>query len=295
MHKIIKIQIILFLVCFSSFSCKQTTHAQSSIKPRSLTQQFKTYWYAGLAEISSYELSENRYGEVRNGKAALIYVTEDFVPQKQVKADQNNPDNISVLKLNSVKKFITGIYPYSVMQSTFLPLQVNDNAIKITASVQEWCGQTFIQLNNKKDFEISAFSYFESEGDQQLNLPKTLTENELWNLIRLEGLKNLPNGEINLIPSFEFIRMSHSKIKAYKAKISNSIENGLVSYTINYPELNRTLKIDFQEKAPFIIEGWTEQIGNKTPSIAKRIATKKLPYWNLKSKKDEILRHELGL
>ena len=69
----------------------------------------------------------------------------------------------------------------------------------------------------------------------------------------------------------------------------------MITYRINYPSLNRTLKINFQEKAPFVIESWSEQIGNNEPSTAKRITLKKLPYWRLNHKKDEVLRNELGL
>ena len=84
------------------------------IQKRQLSTAFKKYWYAGKAEITSYKLEQARYGELRNGKAVLIYVTEPFSADKQVKADQNAPSNISVLKLNSTKKFLTGIYPYSI-------------------------------------------------------------------------------------------------------------------------------------------------------------------------------------
>jgi len=298
MRKFIKIHLLVITLGFSFVSCKQSSHAQNSqnkTHSRNLTQEFKDYWYQGNAEISTYELSENKYGELRNGKATLIYVTEDFVPKKQVKADKQDSKNDPVLKLNSVKKFITGIYPYSIMQSSFLPLQEEKHATKITTSVQEWCGQTYVQLNNRKKFEIDTFSYFESQGDKNISLEKTFTENEIWNLIRLKGLDGLPTGKIDLIPSFEYIRSSHQDIKAYKATISNSIENGIVNYSITYPELKRILTISFQEKSPFIIESWSDQTNNKQPSTAKRIATKKLPYWNLKSKKDEAIRNELGL
>ena len=294
MRNFLKTSFLLILISSFVF-CKQSTQAQKKTPDRNLDQEFKDYWYQGSAEISTYELSENRYGELREGKASLIYVTEDFVPNKQVKADHFNANNIPVLKLNSVKKFITGIYPYSIMQSSFLPLNKEEHAIKVTTSVQEWCGQTFIQLNNKDQFEINAFSYFERESDHQLKLEKNYTENELWNLIRLQGLKSLPVGEVNLIPSFEYIRLSHREIKAYPAKIASTIENGLVNYTIQYPDFNRTLTINFQENAPYIIESWSDQTDNKEPSTAKRITTKQLPYWGLNSKKDQILRDELGL
>ena len=45
---------------------------------KELSKAFKTYWYAGEAEISSYKLEQERYGEMRDGHAILVYVTEDF-------------------------------------------------------------------------------------------------------------------------------------------------------------------------------------------------------------------------
>ena len=295
MKKVIKIQLLTILVGLNFISCKQSTQAQNNNPNRNLSEQFKAYWYQGNAEISTYELSENRYGELRNGKATLIYVTEDFVADKQVKADYQNPNNKPVLKLNSVKKFITGVYPYSIMQSSFIPLQEEGHALKISSSIQEWCGQTFIQLNNKDVFEINSFSYFESEGDTKTSLPKAFTENEIWNLIRVNGLNDLPSDEVNMIPSFEFLKLNHVPLKAYKATINSSTNNGIINYTINYPELNRKLSINFEQKFPFIIKSWSDQIGNKQPSTAKLITTKKLPYWGLKSLKHETIRNELGL
>jgi len=52
-------------------------------KNRNISQEFKDYWYAGKAEISSYKLEQARYGELRDGTAALIFVTEDFLPEVQ--------------------------------------------------------------------------------------------------------------------------------------------------------------------------------------------------------------------
>ena len=85
---------------------------------------FGDYWYRGLAEITSYTLQQSRYGEVHNGEAVLIFVTEDFSGQKQVKLDdpeKAGKDAIKVLKMNALRKFNTGVYPYTVMTSTFSP------------------------------------------------------------------------------------------------------------------------------------------------------------------------------
>src|SRR5690606_23926934 len=102
----------------------------STAKKKVLSQEFKDYWFGGKAEITSYELEQARYGEMRQGKSVLIFVTEPFLAKEQVKADEHHVDNVTVLKLNSTKNFITGIYPYSIMSSCFYPIWDNQHAIK---------------------------------------------------------------------------------------------------------------------------------------------------------------------
>jgi hypothetical protein len=258
-----------------------------------LSQEFKDYWYAGEAEITSYELEQARYGEIRKGHAVLIYVTEDFLPNAQVKADNQNPENISVLKLNATKKFNTGIYPYSIMQSTFYPLSTEQHALKISNSIQEWCGQTYTQLNNKSDFEINSHSYFEGEADQNYHLDKAILENELWTQLRIDP-KQLPTGNLEIIPSLEFTSLKHVAIKPYHANTELKPD----SYTINYPELNRTLTINFNNTSPYEILSWTESFKSGSEILttkATKMATLKSPYWNKNSNKDSILRETLRL
>ncbi|KKM18416.1 hypothetical protein LCGC14_1665880, partial [marine sediment metagenome] len=160
--------------------------AESVMAKKELSETFKSYWYAGDAEITSYQLQQARYGETRDGKAVLIYVTEPFLPEAQVKADESHPDNVPVLKLNTTKNYLTGIYPYSIMTSSFYPVHDNQHAIKLSFSAQEWCGQVYAQLNNREQFDVMSHSYFESEGDQNLQLEKTILENEIWNKIPTE-------------------------------------------------------------------------------------------------------------
>ena len=180
--------IIIFcalIVSFSMISCGDKVEAKSSeVKvtdlsgpissnppKKVLSDEFKSYWYAGAAEITSYKLQQARYGELREGSAVLVYVTEPFLAEEQVKANRNSSDNISVLKLNSTKNYLTGIYPYSIMNSTFYPVADNQHAVKVSTSVQEWCGHVYSQLNNRDKFEIKSHSYFEGEADQELSLP----------------------------------------------------------------------------------------------------------------------------
>ena len=104
-------------------------------------ETFADLWFDGQAELNRYKLTQSRYGESHKGHAVLIFVTEDFLPDKQVKSesvDRELTGAVPVMKLNFTKEFITGIYPYSVMTSSFLPLDPGDppNPLKVTASVQ---------------------------------------------------------------------------------------------------------------------------------------------------------------
>ena len=272
-----------------------------STPKKQISEAFKAYWYNSEAEITSYKLQQERYGEIRDGEAVLIYVTEPFLPEIQTKADASHPDNVPVLKLNTTKNYLTGIYPYSIMTSTFYPVHDNQHAIKVAFSSQEWCGQVYAQLNNREQFDVMSHSYFESEADKELKLDKAVLENELWSKIRIDP-KSLPVGELDVIPSLEYIRLSHKEIKSYKAFLALSRSKGISTYKINYPELERTLTINFSTDFPHTIEGWSETTKSRAKNNAKPItstATKmktlKTPYWRQNGNKDLSLRDSLGL
>jgi hypothetical protein len=268
------------------------------IKPKqSLSKEFKDYWYAGEAEITSYQLEQARYGEMRDGKAVLVFVTEDFLSDEQVKADTYNKSNTPVLKLNATKNFNTGIYPYSIMQSTFYPVANNAHAVKISSSMQEWCGHVYSQLNNRTKFEITSHSYFQGEADESFKLDKAITENQLWNQLRINPA-SLPVGDIEVIPSLEYVRLRHVKLKPYK--VSAKLENGI--YSLFYAKLNRKLNINFNIKFPYEILGWEESFKSGFGPNAKTLTTKatkletiKSAYWRKNSNADQSLRETLKL
>lgn len=310
----VKIKVLFSIVCltFCFFSCEnnqsndETSNLNSdnntelkSATPHKdahpLSDEFKMYWFNGKAEISSYQLEQARYGEIHEGHAVLIFVTEDFLPEVQVKADKKNVSNLSVLKLNATKNFNTGIYPYHIMQSTFYPVANNYHALKVTASVQEWCGQTYSQINNREQFEVLSHSYFEGEADDNFNLDTSILENELFNQLRIDP-KSLPIGKHKIIPSLDYLMLKHKVIKAYQAEtfLTDS------TYTITYPDLNRTLKIKFKPVFPFTIEEWQESYPDKPngdilTTKATHINTILEPYWQKNKNENLYLRAQLGL
>lgn len=279
----------------------ETVQKEPEVPKKPLSPEFKTYWYAGEAEITSYSLQQARYGETRDGKAVLIYVTEPFLPEKQVKADSDGPNNVPVLKLNATKNYITGIYPYSLMSSSFYPVYDNGHALKVSFSSQEWCGLIYAQINNREAFEVMSHSYFENEADQNFTLEKTILENELWNKIRINP-ENLPVGTHKVIPSLEYIRLSHNELKPYEATLTLSVEGDTYAYKIDFPTLQRSLDIRFSNRFPYGILGWSETFtsgyGDKRrqmTSTATKISTIKAPYWRQNGNKDLSLRDSLGL
>lgn len=265
--------------------------------------EFGDYWYQGLAEITSYDLQQARYGEVHPGEAVLIYVTEPFLEAEQVKADDPNAEGaVTVLKLNATRKFNTGVYPYSMMTSVFTPVE-GGPALKVTATSQEWCGHTYTQLNRVAEgYRLRLFSYFEGEGDQDRTLDGQL-EDALWTQLRLNP-DVLPTGELTLIPGTIYQRLSHRDLAPERATatLAEADTSGLRTYTLTYPDLDRTLAITFSADFPHTVEGWTETRRSGFGANAQVLTTtatrrerEMLAYWSRNKRADAPLRKALGL
>ncbi|CAM1344111.1 septum formation inhibitor Maf [Tenacibaculum amylolyticum] len=306
---------LFFLIAVFTFtginSCKNSnaTESNRSIVPnhinstqkRTVSEAAKKYWFDGKAEISSYQLNQIRYGEIHKGTAALIFVTEPFSKESNTKADYDNDKNIPVLKLNTTKKFNTGIYPYSMMNSTFFPFESESSSIKIASSMQEWCGMTFIEMKNKGDFLFSFNSYFEGNSFKDKKITKAILEDDLWSLIRLNP-ELLPAGKQRIIPGMFYLNLMHKDFKSYETVITSTINEDNTIYNITYPELNRTLSIQYKTEFPHNILSWKETYISGYGTNKKTLTTEatlinsiKVDYWNKNQNKDSYLRNTLGL
>jgi hypothetical protein len=274
-------------------------------------EQFQDYWYNHGAELSRFSLQQMRYGEIHEGDAVFVFVTEKMHPDTQIKADHPGEKDIAILKLNAVRKFFTGIYPYSIMTSIFAPVDVQNYPLplKISSSTQEWCGHVYTQMNlNEDEYRVRLHSYFEGEGDKDFSLQKALPEDALWTLIRLAP-GSLPRGEFIMIPGTVYARLAHRPLSAQKAVADlspsdeKSIEgNPLVIYEINFPDEARTLRIYFEKDFPHRIQKWHETYKGRIGSGAKVLTTRATrthtimdPYWKHHSNKDRRRLESLGL
>lgn len=289
---------ILLIVPFFLYNACADMNQNDDPPPKSEKEK---YWYAGDAEITSYKLEQARYGELHEGQAVMVFVTEPFSSTKMTKADSPSQDDVSVLKLNFTKKFYTGIYPYSMMNSTFFPFENSLHSLKISSSSQEWCGHTYMEMQNKGKFEIDVKSYFENETGN-LSLPKNLLEDDLWSKIRLDP-EHLPVGTAMMIPSFFYLRLAHEETKAYECTLTKGIVNNEISsYTVKYREVDRMLTIQYETQFPHKILGWEETMFSGSGANRKKLTTKaelqksiKTDYWTKNSVADGSLRDDLEL
>lgn len=283
-----------------------------TISPRDDTQRpagaFAEYWYKGVAELNRYELRQARYGEIREGDAVLVFVTEDFLAEKQVKLESEKNDRFApgVLKVNFVKKFITGLYPYSMMTSVFTPVDLANwpHSLKVTTSSQEWCGHTFTQLNwTDPGYRLREFSYFEREGDTDFSVAPDLLEDEVWTRLRIDP-ESLPVGRVNVQPGLMVSRLQHTANKPVQAVTrreplpADSEGKKMARYTLAYANPARTLMIDYRADFPHEIMGWSEtysDFGTVLTTTATRTNVLHADYWKLHALKDTVLRKDLGL
>jgi len=286
---IVRVVILCTLVSCSSQSINNNVSAETS-------KAFKSYWYRG-AEITSYKLEQMRYGEARSGNAVLVFVTENFSSDKQVKSDDPNSQKvIPILKLNFVKKFVTGIYSYSIMNSVFTPVNVkaHPQTLKVSFSSQEWCGNMYSQMNLRDgNYSVSSHSYFEKEADRNFELDGAFLEDEVWTRIRIAP-ETLPLGSVKMILGSVVSRLHHIKQDAREAQTVLETDNGVSKYTIKYSDLRRKLTINFKKDFPHEILSWEESYKGKV-SRAVKTKTMIVDYWNKKTNADMRLREKLGL
>ncbi|MBL3657839.1 hypothetical protein [Fulvivirga sediminis] len=294
---------IKYITCLALLStlvaCKKQGKSSEFTK---VSSQFREYWYSGKAEVATYKLHQSRYGEERKGNATLIFVTEPFSRYRQVKLDQpenTGNDKVSIMKLNFIKKFNTGIYPYSLLLSAFSPIKLekDSSTLKLTMSGQEWCGQVFTQMNLKHNqYRVQSYSYFESEGDESFELDKAILEDEIWNRIRID-YHSLPIGKFEMIPGLFYARLLHQPVMALPVKATLTSSDSTLNYLIKYKD--RSLSINFSKEFPHRINYWEETFinlkGEKVSTSATFDRMLHIDYWSKNSNKYEYLRDSLHL
>ncbi|HWE30741.1 MAG TPA: hypothetical protein VHB97_22190 [Polyangia bacterium] len=275
---------------------------------------FWKYWGDGKAELDGYTLVEPRYGQLRQGTAVAIFVTEDFSDALRVKADPGKhpkSDIVPVMKVNLVRDFQTGIYDYNTMTSTFLRTEADREGywglMKTSFSSQEWCGQVYMQwLPRGTHLVGTSHSYFDGEADAapELELPAgAVLEDALPILVR--GLRGewLAAGatkKVAFLRSQLRTRLLHVPAKWGEATVSRAAASADVKtalgrmrsfvYTVAEKD-GDTITFTVEEAAPHRLLAWESSSGES----ARIVGSARLEYWKMHDNGDEKALGQLGL
>jgi hypothetical protein len=146
------------------------------------------------------------------------------------------------------------------------------------------------------------YSYFESEGDetQILSLKNnTMFSDHLFIAVR-ELINDLPEGEIDLYPSLEFIRLFHKPMESYTSTIKKSadiFQNNGNEVPVHVFSISNKLfnwKFIIEKEYPKKILYYEFSFNDVIITKSKLVKSVRLPYWQLNKKGDEKYLKQLG-
>lgn len=278
------------------------------------SREFLKYWKSGLAELSSYDILAERYGEMRKAQGVMVFVYEETNSETRIKVETGKTPEarrIPTLKLNNILKFNTGIYDYSVMTSVFAGLSGSVvkrpfQPLKISFSSQEWCGNVYHHLLPMPSGLVSELhSYFEAEGDSRTTLSypqgELYYEDELPILVReLDGIFMEPGTSrtINLMPSLWGRRKQHAPLAISSGTLTKAGPDTLRLSGVNRASMKWTLEqggvtttYHVESAPPRTLLAWENSRGE----TGRLIKSLRKTYWKRNGNKDEPLRKELGI
>lgn len=285
---------------------------------------FESWWQDGRAELAGYRYRVTRYGQRREGRCAMITVTEPFSASKRVKVNdpsRNPADTFEALKLNFVRSFQTGIYDYHTMISLFTRSR-DFSSVKVAFSCSEWCGQVY-EEQGFGPRSISGFvrSYFEDES-RALSLPARqggIAEDDLFLVLR--GLRGdfLPPGQSRAMPvlASPFVtRLQHRPAAWLNATITRARDLApihvpagsfrAIAYTVALDD-GRTGRFWIEAGYPHRILKWSwsaaprdggvrgSRMGGDGLDDGELIRSTRLPYWQLNRPGGERYLRDMGL
>lgn len=275
-------------------------------------EPFRSHWFDGRAEVSGWSLRYPRYGELREGTAVTVFVTEPFNVAKHVKSDTDaGPDIVQAMKMILVQDFPTGVYDYHLQTSAFSLLAPANGydaggLSKVSFSAQEWCGHVFAQVTfGAEALQLTSLSYFEQEGDVRESLPRgewALSEDALLLWARgMCGPRVEPgrSAKVKLLRSLEHARTRHVPVQWDDATLSVAAKPQSVTvpagtfealaYTADVA--GRVWTIHVEAAFPHRVLQWTCSDGRE----AKLLGIERMPYWQMNADRFRDAVTKLGL
>jgi len=270
---------------------------------------FWDHWGDGQGELAGYAVVQPRYGELRQGQAVLIFVTETLNSKSLIKADAPSRADLPVLKLNTALDFKTGVYDYNVMTSAFVPLdgsQPLGSVAKMSFSSQEWCGHVYDQVKvNDGSMTHVWHSYFESEGEGEAvtDVPSGAVYVDAMPILSrdLAGVLVEPGQtrEVPVWPRAQHSRFRHVAPTWRAGRLSRDASTMTITVPAGEFEVRRTtLDVDglvgtwdVEVEAPHRLIAWGWSDGER----GELVGAQRQAYWSFNSVNSGGLRKKLGL
>ncbi len=304
-HSLLPVILCFFLTCSDAYD-GETGKQRGLFSP---SEEFNAYWNSGTAELTRYDLKQARYGSMHDGEMIVVVVSEPFRTDKQVKSELTPGTNDTpVLKAQLMRRFATGIYDYELTTTSFKPLETGllRRAPKVTGSAVDWCGHAWMQLNLKSGaYQAQVRSYFEAEADEDFKVGDAISEDEIWQRIRMHP-KFLPTGDTQMIPSLMSARLRHRRLKIETAQAETQAYGKLrqTEFTLRYatgsPE-ERQVSWIFEDAFPHRILEYRETYWDgfekkqKLTTVARLKKTIRSAYWREHNPEHKKLRKEFGV
>ena len=251
-------------------------------------------WDDGRAEIDAYEATIKRYGILRSLTAYLVVVKEDLSKTQLVKADPgHDPGDLrTVLKLNHVLNYPTGIYSYHQMASCFFDRGTMD-LMKLSLTSNEWCGNTYKEYTRRDGRgTLHVHTYWDNQAEATYDLP-TGPDVVFYDALPL-WIRSLPQSAgteraLRLLPSQ--IESKGPRPEAQAATLVAAREEGIVVPAGRFRALRWELRTAGGRPdvywtagdAPHVLVAWDRGDGG-----AYRLKwTQRLAYWTLNRPGDE--------
>lgn len=286
------------------------TRAATAFAP-TFSDAFMAHWSDGNAELSGYTLTQPRYGELRQGRAVVVFVKQPFDERTRTKPTEVDDDTFTVMKLNHVQDFQTGLYDYNLLTSAFVGLAPSGGRpagapAKVSFSGQEWCGHTYAQLLfDAGRARLASHSYFDGEGDRLGTLehhPDGLVEDTLWLWARGMTGPALPPGgtaQVPLLPSLKRSRLQHRPLDWTSAVASRSATTESITVPAGtFVVERRSVQTSAGLRLTFFVEHdfphRVIRFEGSDGEEAELLGTTRQPYWSLHDNGHERYLKELG-
>ncbi len=274
------------LLLVASSSCtSQEENLEMNTEENPTTMDQSDYWVNKATEVSTYTLSQSRYGQKREGYAVLTTSVDRLDSRTGLATEKDNEWGVEVLKTSLVKQHTTGVMDNTISSSCYTPLDngASSFANKLVSSVHNWQSTWLTQFNLKGNrFSVQTFGHEKPLGDKSYELPAVFLLDEVFAIIRINP-QLLPTGKFQAVPFLEqcYFNQLDADLEPFESLLNELPDEGVTEYILKSGKY--IFKVVFQTEFPHQIESWTEfEVDQKgipiTSSVtrAKRLRTMEL-------------------